>query len=124
MVISLKVAKGAMIVIKGQKSSKNIYKLLGSIVVAILDADAGGVNLGGQTFCLFVYLSFSLFICLFCLFFKIFFFFFAMLLIGHDLHHNCGLCVIGVFNLVEHCISLEIPVFNLCVGLKRLHLFD
>jgi uncharacterized membrane protein YczE len=52
--------------------------------------------------------------------------YFAMLLIGHDLHHNCGLCVIGVFNLFEHCISLEIPVFffNSCVGLERLHLFN
>jgi hypothetical protein len=64
-----------MIVIKGQKSSKNIYKLLGSIVVAILDEDVGGSNLGGQTFCLFVCLSFSLFICLFCLFVCFFFFF-------------------------------------------------
>jgi hypothetical protein len=50
--------------------------------------------------------------------------FFAMLLIGHNLHHNCELHVIGVFNLFEHCISLEIPIFNLCVGLNRLHLFD
>jgi hypothetical protein len=47
-----------------------------------------------------------------------------MLLIGHDLHHNCGLCVIGVFNLFEHCISLDIPVFYSYVGLKILHLFD
>jgi hypothetical protein len=47
-----------------------------------------------------------------------------MLLIGHDLHHNYGLCVIGVFNLFEHCISLEIPVFDSCVALKRLHSFD
>jgi hypothetical protein len=39
----------------------------------------GGVDL----FCLFLYI-----IILFC---------FAMLLIGHDLHHNCGLCVISVF---------------------------
>ena len=51
-------------------------------------------------------------------------FFFAMLLIGHDLLHNCGLHVIGVFNLFEHRISLEIPVFDLCVGFKRLHLFN
>jgi predicted permease len=71
--------------------------------------------------CLFVCLLVCLFACFVCFFF---FFFFSMLLIGHDLHHNCGLCVIGVFNLVEHCISLEIPVFNSCVGLKRLHLFD
>jgi hypothetical protein len=47
-----------------------------------------------------------------------------MLLIGHDLHHNCRLSVIGVFNLFEHCISVEIPVFDSCVGLERLHLFD
>jgi hypothetical protein len=51
-------------------------------------------------------------------------FFVAMLLIGHKLRHNCGLFVIGVFNLFEHCISLEIPVFDSCVGLERLHLFD
>jgi hypothetical protein len=43
-----------------------------------------------------------------------------MLLIGHDLHHNCGLRVIGIFNLFE----LEILVFDSCVGLERLHLFD
>jgi hypothetical protein len=47
-----------------------------------------------------------------------------MLLIGHKLRHNCGLFVIGVFNLFEHCVSLEIPVFDSCVGLERLHLFD
>jgi hypothetical protein len=47
-----------------------------------------------------------------------------MLLIGHNLHCNCGLHVIGVFNLFEHCISLEIPIFDSCVGLERLHLFD
>ena len=63
-----------------------------------------------------------LFDCMCCLFLfkkKI-----AMLLIGHDLHHNCGLHVIGVFNLFEYCISLEIPVFDSRVGLERLHLFD
>ena len=49
---------------------------------------------------------------------------FAMLLIGHDLHHNYGLHVIGVFNLFEHCISLEIPVFDSCVELERLQVFD
>jgi hypothetical protein len=48
----------------------------------------------------------------------------AMLLIGHDLHHNYGLHAIGVFNLFEHCISLEISVFESCVGLGRLYLFD
>ena len=47
-----------------------------------------------------------------------------MLLIGHDLHHNCGLHVIDVFNLFEHCISLEILVFDSCVGLKRHYLFE
>jgi hypothetical protein len=47
-----------------------------------------------------------------------------MLLIGHDLYRNCGLHVIGVFNLFKHCISLEISVFDSCVGLERLHLFD
>jgi hypothetical protein len=47
-----------------------------------------------------------------------------MLLIGHNLHRNYGLHVIGVFNLFEQCISLEIPVFDSCVGLERLHLFD
>jgi hypothetical protein len=47
-----------------------------------------------------------------------------MLLIEHDLHNNCGLYVIGVFNLFEHFISLEILVFYSCVGLERLRLFD
>ena len=47
-----------------------------------------------------------------------------MLLIGHDLHHICGLHVIDVFNLFEYYISLEIPVFNPCVELERLHVFD
>jgi hypothetical protein len=61
----------------------------------------------------------------FCHVYKFFFFLFVtMLLIGHDLHRNCGLHVIGLFNLFEHCLSLEIPVFDLCVGLERLHLFD
>jgi hypothetical protein len=32
----------------------------------------------------------------------------TMLLIGHELHYNCGLHIIGMFNLFEHCISLEI----------------
>jgi hypothetical protein len=57
--------------------------------------------------------------------YKFFFFLFvAMFLIGHNLHRNCGLYVIGLFNLFEHCLSLEIPVFDSCVGLERLHLFD
>jgi hypothetical protein len=59
-----------------------------------------------------------------CLYIKIFFLFVAMLLIGHDLHHNYGLHVIGVFNMFEHCLSLEIPVFDSCLGLERLHLFN
>jgi hypothetical protein len=50
--------------------------------------------------------------------------FVTMLLIGHDLHRNCGLHVISLFNLFEHCLSLEILVFDSCVGLERLHLFD
>jgi hypothetical protein len=82
----------------------------------------GGMNKYYLFVCLFA--CFVLFICLFYLFLYIIFFCFAMLLIRHDLHHNCGLCVIGVFNLFEHCISLKIPVFYSCVGLKRLHLFD
>jgi hypothetical protein len=41
-----------------------------------------------------------------CLYIKIFFLFVAMLLIGHDLHRNCRLHVIGVFNMFEHCLSL------------------
>jgi hypothetical protein len=68
--------------------------------------------------CLFVYLL------LFFLFLYIKKFCFAMLLIGHDLNHNCRLCVIGMFNLFKHCISLEISVFNSYVGLEGLHLFD
>jgi hypothetical protein len=55
---------------------------------------------------------------------KFFFLFVTMLLIGHDLHRNYELHVIGLFNLFEHCLSLEIPIFDSCVGLERLHLFD
>jgi hypothetical protein len=58
----------------------------------------------------------------FCLFIN-FFFFLICCYLG-NLHRNCGLYVIGVFNLFEQCISLEIPVFDSCVGLERLHLFD
>jgi hypothetical protein len=47
-----------------------------------------------------------------------------MLLIAHDLHRNYGLHVIDVFNLFEHNISLEIPMFDLCVRLERLYLFE
>jgi hypothetical protein len=46
-----------------------------------------------------------------------------MMLFGHNLHLNHGLHVIGVFNVCEHCLSLEITVFDSCVGLERLHLF-
>jgi hypothetical protein len=72
--------------------------------------------------CLLVLFCFVFFACFVC--FCILYFCYAMLLIGHDLHHNCGLCVIGVFNLFERCISLEILIFDSCVGLERLHLFD
>jgi hypothetical protein len=41
--------------------------------------------------------------------------FFAMLLIGHDLHHNYGLHVIGVFN--DKCQNIHILALNL-------HLFN
>jgi hypothetical protein len=74
--------------------------------------------------CLFVVLFVFVCIYLFLSVYKFFCFCFAMLLIGHDLHHNYGLRVIGGFNLFEHCISLKIPVFDSCVGLERLHLFD
>jgi hypothetical protein len=63
------------------------------------------------------------FLCIFVVFVKILNFLCAMLLIGHDLHHICGLHVIGVFNLIEHYISLKIPVFNSYVELERLHMF-
>jgi Ca2+/Na+ antiporter len=49
---------------------------------------------------------------------------YALLLFRHNLHHNYGLHVNGVFNLFEHYISLEILVFDSCVGSERLHLFD
>jgi hypothetical protein len=78
--------------------------------------------------CLFVLIVvLFIFVCiyLFSSIYKLFFFLFvAMLLIWHNLHRNCGLHVIGVFNLFQHCILLEIPVFDSCVGLERLHLFD
>jgi hypothetical protein len=77
-------------------------------------------------FICFIYLFCFVFACiyLFLLVYKIFFFFVTMLLIGHNLHCNCGLHVIGVFNVFEHCLSLEITVFDSCVGLERLHLFN
>jgi hypothetical protein len=70
--------------------------------------------------------SISCFVLFLSVYKNIFFFFLfvAMLLIGHDLHHNCGLHVVDVFNLFEQCISLEISVFDSCVGLERLHLSD
>jgi hypothetical protein len=78
---------------------------------------------------LFVYLLVLFCFCLyisvfFCIYIFFFFLFIAMLLFGHNLHCNCGLHVIGVFNVFEHCLSLEIPVFDSGVGLERLHLFD
>jgi hypothetical protein len=72
--------------------------------------------------CFVLFLSVYICFCLYIIFF--FFLFVAMLLIGYDLHHNYGLHVIGVFNLFEQCISLEISVFDSCVGLERLHLSD
>jgi hypothetical protein len=78
------------------------------------------VGVNKHSICLFV-----CFIgCFDCFSLYINFFVLVMLLIGHDLHHNFGLYVIDVFNLFEHCISLEIPAFDSCVGLERLHLFD
>jgi hypothetical protein len=72
----------------------------------------------------FVYLlvlfSFCLYIFVFSLYVK-FFLFIAMLLIGHSLHHNYGLHIIGVFNVFEHYLSLEIPIFDSCIGLETLH---
>jgi hypothetical protein len=73
--------------------------------------------------CHFVHL-FTCFVLFLSVYKKIFFLFVAMLLIGHNLHRNYGLHVIGVFNLSEHCLSLEIPIFDSCVGFERLHLFD
>ena len=71
---------------------------------------------------LFVFVCIYLFFFLYIIFFL--FLFVAMLLIEHNLHRNRRLHVIGVFNLFEHCISLEIPIFYSCVGLERLQLFD
>jgi hypothetical protein len=75
---------------------------------------------------LFCFVFVCIYLFLPCIYIYIFFFFLfvAMLLIGHDLHRNCRLHVIGVFNLFEHCLSLEIPIFDSCVGLARLHLFN
>jgi hypothetical protein len=42
-----------------------------------------------------------------------------MLMIGHELHHNYGLHVIGVFNLFEHCISLEISGVRLMCWIRK-----
>jgi hypothetical protein len=73
-------------------------------------------------FCFVLFLH--VYICFYHVYKFFFFLFVTMLLIGHDLNRNCELHVIGLFNLFEHCLSLEIPVFNSCVGLERLHLFD
>jgi hypothetical protein len=85
----------------------------------------GGVDKHSVCFvCLFTCFVFAcIYLFLLCIY-KFFFLFVTMLLIGHNLHRNCGLHVIGLFNLFEHCLSLEILVFDLCVGLERLHLFD
>jgi hypothetical protein len=70
------------------------------------------LSLGGvekHTICLFI---------LFCLF--VFFFFYkkiAMLLIEHELHSNCGLHFIGLFNI------LNTSSFGLIVSLDRCHMF-
>jgi hypothetical protein len=84
-----------------------------------------GVQTNTLSVFLFIYLFCFVFVCIY-LFLSVykFFYFVAILLIGHNLHHNCGLHVIGVFNLFEHCISLEIPIFDSRIGLERLHLFD
>jgi hypothetical protein len=79
----------------------------------------GGVD---KHFVCFVHLLVLFCFCLYIIFF--FFLLVAILLFGHNLHCNCGLHVIGVFNVLEHCLSLEIPVFDSCAGLERLHLFD
>jgi hypothetical protein len=83
------------------------------------------LSLGVWTNILSVFLFTFVYIYLFLPVYKIFFFLFiATFLIGHNLHHNCGMHVIGVFNVFEHCLSLEISVFDSCVGLERPHLFD
>jgi hypothetical protein len=74
-------------------------------------------------FVLFVILLVFVYISLFLSIYKFFFFLLLCCYLG-DLHRNCGLYVISVFDLFEQCISLEIPVFDPCVGLERLHLFD
>jgi hypothetical protein len=83
-------------------------------------------NILSVCFVCFIYLFCFVFACIY-LFLpvqKFFFLFVAMLLIGHNLYRNCELHVIGVFNMFENCLPLEIPVFDSCVGLERLHLFD
>jgi uncharacterized membrane protein len=78
-----------------------------------------------SVFLLVLFCFFCMYIFVFAMYINFFFLLFVtMLLIGHDLHRNCGLHVIGLFNMFEHCLSLEIPVFDSCVGLERLHLFD
>jgi hypothetical protein len=52
--------------------------------------------------CLFVlFVVLFVFVCIY-LFLVVYNFFFVMLLIRHNLHCNCGLHDIGVFNLFEH----------------------
>ena len=87
-----------------------------------------GVWTNTLSICLFVLVVVLLvFICIY-LFLSVYIYFFflfvTILLIGHNLLCNCGSHVIGMFNLFEHCKSLEIPIFDSCVGLERLHLFD
>jgi hypothetical protein len=84
----------------------------------------GGVDKHFVLFCFVCLVLFCFCIKFFVFALNFFFFLFAMLLIGHNLHRNYGLHVIGVFNLFEHGISLGIPVFDSCVGLERLHLLD
>jgi hypothetical protein len=74
---------------------------------------------------LFFYLLFCLFLSIYIFVFVYIYNFFCCYVVDWArLYHNCELHVIGVFNLFEHCISLKISVFDSCIGLKRLHLFD
>jgi hypothetical protein len=58
-----------------------------------------------HTICLYIFV----FACVY-----IYVYIIAMLLIVHDLHRNYALHIIDVLNLFEHCISLEILVFDSC----------
>jgi hypothetical protein len=66
-----------------------------------------------------IYLFLPVYVCIYIYIYKI-----DMLLIRHDLHCNYALHIISVLNLFEYCISLEILMFDSCVGLERLYLFD